>query len=148
MVRTGTRRGPVRRGQARQPGDSAALLDHGADPNALVFTSAVPYSVQTGEPAFARVHVMPFYGFLDTHPEPAMQFQAAMSAYSRLEAAAIAEAYDFAGDSTVVDVGGGNGIRLYRDARARHEIAAQHPRVHDELTRPDSRRRRLAPAAP
>jgi SAM-dependent methyltransferase len=70
------------------------------------------YSVQTGEPAFARVHGMPFYDFLDTHPEPAMQFQAAMSAYSRLEAAAIAEAYDFAGVSTVVDVGGGSGTLL------------------------------------
>jgi SAM-dependent methyltransferase len=70
------------------------------------------HSVQTGEPAFAKVHGMSFYGFLDTHPEPGMQFQAAMSAYSHLEATAIAEAYDFAGRSTVVDVGGGSGTLL------------------------------------
>jgi SAM-dependent methyltransferase len=70
------------------------------------------HSVQTGEAAFAGVHGMPFYEFLDTHPAPAMQFQAAMSAFSRLEAAAIAAAYDFAGCSTVVDVGGGNGTLL------------------------------------
>lgn len=70
------------------------------------------HSVQTGEPAFATVHGLPFYEFLDTHPEPARQFQAAMSAFSRLEAAAIADAYDFAARSTVVDVGGGNGTLL------------------------------------
>ena len=70
------------------------------------------HSVQTGEAAFAQVHGMSFYQFLDTHPEPAMRFQTAMSAFSRVEAAAIAEAYDFAGCSTVVDVGGGNGTLL------------------------------------
>ena len=70
------------------------------------------HSVQTGEAAFAAVHGARFYEFLDTHPEPATQFQAAMGAFSHLEAAAIAEAYDFAGRSTVVDVGGGNGTLL------------------------------------
>jgi SAM-dependent methyltransferase len=70
------------------------------------------HSVQTGEPAFAGVHGMSFYEFLDTHPGPATQFQSAMGAFSRLEAAAIAEACDFAGSSTVVDVGGGNGTLL------------------------------------
>jgi SAM-dependent methyltransferase len=70
------------------------------------------HSVQTGEAAFAKVHRLPFYEFLDTHLEPAMQFQAAMSSFSRLEAAAIANAYDFAGSSTLVDVGGGNGTLL------------------------------------
>jgi ubiquinone/menaquinone biosynthesis C-methylase UbiE len=70
------------------------------------------HSVQTGDAAFAHVHGMPFYTFLDTHPEPAMQFQAGMSAYSRFEAMAIADAYDFADSATVVDVGGGDGTLL------------------------------------
>ncbi len=70
------------------------------------------HSVQTGQAAFAHVHEMPFYEFLDTHPEPAMQFQAAMSAYSHLEATAIADAYNFADSGTVVDVGGGDGTLL------------------------------------
>ena len=70
------------------------------------------HSVQTGQAAFAHVHEMPFYEFLDTHSEPAMQFQAAMSAYSHLEATAIAAAYNFADSGTVVDVGGGDGTLL------------------------------------
>ena len=49
------------------------------------------HSVQTGEAAFAQVRTMPFYQFLDAHAEPAMQFQAAMSAHSHLEATAIAD---------------------------------------------------------
>jgi SAM-dependent methyltransferase len=70
------------------------------------------HSVQTGDAAFAHVHGMPFYEFLDTHPEPGMQFQAAMRAYSRHEAAAIAAACTFADGVTVVDVGGGDGTLL------------------------------------
>ena len=51
------------------------------------------YSVRTGGAAFAQVHGMSFYDFLDRHSEPAKQFQEAMTAYSHLEASAIADAY-------------------------------------------------------
>jgi SAM-dependent methyltransferase len=70
------------------------------------------HSVQTGEPAFAAVHGMPFYAFLDAHPVPAAQFHSAMSAYSHIEATAIVDACRFAPGSTVVDVGGGDGTLL------------------------------------
>jgi SAM-dependent methyltransferase len=69
-------------------------------------------SVQEGHAVFAQVHGMPLYEFLETHPEPALQFQAAMGAFSRLDARAIAEAYDFPNNAVVVDVGGGNGTSL------------------------------------
>jgi SAM-dependent methyltransferase len=70
------------------------------------------HSVMTGESAFAHVHGMPFYEHLDRNSHAEAQFQQAMATYSRLEAAAIAEAYDFAAASIVVDVGGGEGALL------------------------------------
>ena len=50
--------------------------------------------------------------YLDQNSGAASQFHDAMATYSRLEAAAIAEAYNFAANSTVVDVGGGEGTLL------------------------------------
>jgi SAM-dependent methyltransferase len=70
------------------------------------------HSVQTGEPAFTHVHGLSFYDYLSHDPTAAAQFQHAMSEYSRLEADAIAAAYDFSGHSTVVDIGGGKGTLL------------------------------------
>jgi SAM-dependent methyltransferase len=70
------------------------------------------HSVQTGQPAFAHVHGVSFYEYLNQEPEAAVEFQQAMSEYSRLETAAIVAAYDFSGRATVVDVGGGQGTLL------------------------------------
>jgi hypothetical protein len=70
------------------------------------------HSVRTGETAFAEVHGVSLFEFLDRHPDAAAQFQAAMNAYSRLEVSAIADAYPFPANATVVDVGGGHGTLL------------------------------------
>jgi SAM-dependent methyltransferase len=70
------------------------------------------HSALTGHTAFAHVHGAPFYDYLDQNGGAASQFQDAMATYSRLEAAAIAEAYDFPANATVVDVGGGQGTLL------------------------------------
>ena len=70
------------------------------------------HSVRTGDAAFAHVHGMSFYDFLDHHSESATQFQEAMTAYSRLEASAFADSYRFEDNATVVDIGGGRGTLL------------------------------------
>jgi len=70
------------------------------------------HSVRTGDAAFAQVHGMSFYDFLERHSEPATQFQEGITAYSHLEASAIAEAYTFAENATVVDIGGARGTLL------------------------------------
>ena len=70
------------------------------------------HSALTGDSAFAHVHGASFYEYLDRNSRAAAQFQDAMATYSRLEAAAIAEAYDFPASATVVDVGGGEGTLL------------------------------------
>jgi hypothetical protein len=81
------------------------------------------HSVQTGQPAFAHVHGLSFYEYLEREPDAAEDFQDAMSEYSRLEAAAIAAAYDFSGPATVVDVGGGQGTLLATLLKANADLS-------------------------
>jgi hypothetical protein len=70
------------------------------------------YSVQSGRTAFDAVHGRPLFEYLSDHPPAAAQFDAAMSGYSQLETAAILAAYNFAGATSVVDIGGGQGVLL------------------------------------
>ena len=70
------------------------------------------YSVQTGRPAFERVHGADFFTFLARDPAAAAVFDAAMTSRSAQENAAIAAAYDFSGLGTLIDVGGGHGSLL------------------------------------
>lgn len=68
------------------------------------------YSVETGQPAFNHLHGMGLYAYLDQHPGAAAIFHAGMAATARHPA--VLAAYDFAGASVVVDVGGGNGTLI------------------------------------
>lgn len=70
------------------------------------------YSVTTGLPAFDLVHEQPLFEYLSLHPEAASTFDAAMTAFSERETAAILAAFDFSGAGQVVDVGGGRGALL------------------------------------
>jgi SAM-dependent methyltransferase len=69
-------------------------------------------SVRTGKPAFDDVFGQPRFDWLAEHPEQAAIFQRAMISLSQGANEAVAEAYDFAGFSSVVDVGGGHGQLL------------------------------------
>jgi hypothetical protein len=75
--------------------------------------SELEYCVRTGEPGFRRREpdVDPFER-MRRDPEAAANFDKAMATFAPLTAAAVAEAYDFSGFRTVVDVGGGNGALL------------------------------------
>jgi hypothetical protein len=67
------------------------------------------YSIENGTQAFERVHGIPLYKYLQHNRDAASVFNRAMTAYSGLEADAIAKAYDFSKARTIVDVGGGEG---------------------------------------
>jgi SAM-dependent methyltransferase len=69
-------------------------------------------SVKTGEPAFERVHGMKVFEYLARHPEHGKVFGESMTSLSRVENPAVAEAYDFSGVRTLVDIGGGHGSLL------------------------------------
>jgi hypothetical protein len=69
-------------------------------------------SVISGRPAAERVFGKPVFEHLRDVPALSEVFNAAMTSLSATTAAAILEAYDFAGIETLVDVGGGHGHLL------------------------------------
>jgi hypothetical protein len=70
------------------------------------------YSVQTGQPAFEKIHGMPVFEFLSRHPDKGQIFDEAMTGVHGRETAAMLDAYDFSGIATLADIGGGNGSVL------------------------------------
>ncbi|QEH37477.1 Multifunctional cyclase-dehydratase-3-O-methyl transferase TcmN [Aquisphaera giovannonii] len=70
------------------------------------------HSVRTGERGFDAVFGMPPFEYLPANPEAAAVFDAAMTGWSMHNAAAVAQAYDFSGIGTLMDVGGGHGFLL------------------------------------
>jgi hypothetical protein len=84
------------------------------------------YSVQTGLPAFEQVFRMPLFASLSQHPDVAHTYHAAMAEGTALTAQAVAEAYNFSGIRTVIDVGGGQGALIAA-------ILQAHPHMHGIL---------------
>lgn len=93
----------------------------GADWHRRVY-GELGYSVQTGRPAFEKIHGKPFFDYLAENPAPAEDFNNAMTSHSASDSAAVANAYDFTGINKLVDVGGGHGALLAA-------ILANHPQM-------------------
>ena len=72
----------------------------------------IGYSLETGKPAFDRVWGKPLFDYLGTRPNEAAHFSEAMIGFHGSEPPTVAEAYDFSGIGTVVDVGGASGNML------------------------------------
>lgn len=70
------------------------------------------YSVQTGKSGFEKSLGMPIFDWLAKHPEQASMFSETMVGIHGAEPPAVAEAYDFSGVTTIVDVGGATGNLL------------------------------------
>ena len=70
------------------------------------------YSVKTGMPAFDHVFNMPIFEHFSQNPEVSAVFDEAMTSISSMEARAAADAYDFKGIGTLMDVAGGHGLLL------------------------------------
>jgi len=62
--------------------------------------------------AWELAHGMPFFEYFAANPADAAVFQQGMTAFSAMEAQAVADAYDFSGIGTLLDVGGGHGLLL------------------------------------
>jgi predicted O-methyltransferase YrrM len=67
------------------------------------------HSVRTGQVAFEYVHNQALFAYLDQAGDAAASFNTHQTNMTRLDVAAILTAYEFAGFTTVVDVGGGHG---------------------------------------
>lgn len=83
-------------------------------------------SVMTGQPSFDRIHGTPFFEYLDSHPDDAAIFNAAMTSGSSVAMSAILSAYDFSKFRRIADVGGGHGALL-------HAILSANPNLHGVL---------------
>jgi hypothetical protein len=68
--------------------------------------------LKTGEVPFLEAYGIPYFEYLEKHPEDLKVFGEAMTSVSTIENPAIATAYRFSGIRTLVDVGGGNGSLL------------------------------------
>ena len=79
-------------------------------------------TLQTGRPAFEKVHGLPFFEYLSQNTEQASVFDEAMAIHG-WATTAILEAYDFSGIRMLADIGGGNGsaitmiLKKYPDMR-------------------------------
>lgn len=80
------------------------------------------HTVRTGEPCVDKAYGKPVFEWLPTVPDLAAIFHDAMSGNASHNHAAVIDAYDFAGISTLVDVGGGHGQLMSR-------ILQRHPQL-------------------
>jgi len=74
--------------------------------------SQLEYCVRTGKPALEQIYGTSTFEFFKQHPEEAQLFNDAMTGISAIDSPAVAEAYDFTGIRSLVDVGGGHGLLL------------------------------------
>ena len=71
------------------------------------------YTVRTGRSSFEHVHGMGYWDYMAEHPEESRRFDGSQAAGTRMELRTLMSAYDsWAGLTSVVDVGGGNGMFL------------------------------------
>ncbi len=70
------------------------------------------HSVRTGESGCVKVYGEPLFDYIGHHLDLAPIFDAGMTAFHGHETAAMLDAYDFTGITTLADIGGGNGTLL------------------------------------
>ncbi len=74
--------------------------------------SRLEYCVRTGKQAIEQIYGAPIFEFLKQNPAEAQIFNDAMTGLSMIDSPAVAEAYNFDGIRSIVDVGGGHGLLL------------------------------------
>jgi hypothetical protein len=102
------------------PGTMRPLARTLQDPAVWAAWGHLGHSVRTGDNAFESLYGIDVWTHRERVPEQNAIFNANMAALSSLVAGAVAGAYDFSGLSTVVDVGGGQGV-LLEAVLAEHE---------------------------
>lgn len=94
------------------PGSARATVLTFGSPMFVAGFENIMHSLATGETGFEKAMGMPVFEYLGQHPEEASLFSETMVGFHGAEPAAVAEAYDFSGFATVVDVGGATGNML------------------------------------
>lgn len=76
------------------------------------------YSVETGKPAWGRVHGAEVFDYFAVNPQSAEVFNRAMTDMSVGTAPVVVEAYDFSGIKLLADIAGGHGYLLSQVLKA------------------------------
>ena len=74
--------------------------------------SRLEHCVRTGKQALEEIYGEPVFKYLEKRPEEGKIFNETMSEMSAIEAPAVADAYNFSGIGSIVDVAGGHGQLL------------------------------------
>jgi hypothetical protein len=88
--------------------------------------SHLEYCVRTGKPALEQIYGVPVFEYLKQNPAQGQIFNDAMTELSMIDSPAVAEAYDFAGFHSIVDIAGGHGFLLAT-------ILKKNPHLHGTL---------------
>ncbi len=83
-------------------------------------------AIRTGSVAFERSFGRPAFEHLDANPRDEAIYHSAVDAFTRLEVAALASCWDFAGATSIVDVGGGHGTLLIEILRSQPHLRGIH----------------------
>jgi precorrin-6B methylase 2 len=110
--------------RANQPGSLRDMvLLYGSDWLCAAY-ARLEHSLRTGQPGFDAAHGMPFYPWLDRHPEAAEAFGRAMADFSAQEVGAVIAAWPAPQARHLVDVGGGTGSLVAALLRAMPGLTA------------------------
>jgi hypothetical protein len=74
--------------------------------------SRLEYCVRTGKQAIDQIYGAPVFEYMQQNPEEGRIFNDAMTAISMIDSPAVADAYNFDGIHSIVDVAGGHGLLL------------------------------------
>ncbi|HXN98932.1 MAG TPA: methyltransferase [Candidatus Acidoferrales bacterium] len=74
--------------------------------------SHLEYCVRTGKQALEQIYGAPIFEYLKQNPAEGQIFNDAMTQYSMIDSPAVADAYNFDGIRSIVDVAGGHGLLL------------------------------------
>ena len=94
------------------PGSLRPLARTFQDPATWGAWGHLAHSVRTGENTFEALHGVDVWSYRGAHSAANAVFNATMTALTSRMAPAVAAAHEFVGLSTVVDVGGGDGVLL------------------------------------
>jgi len=72
----------------------------------------ITHSLKNNASAFDGIYQQNFFDYLKDHPKEEAIFNETMTSQSQKQAVAICQAYDFSKATTVVDIGGGQGLLL------------------------------------
>jgi hypothetical protein len=84
--------------------------------------SNLEYCVRTGKQAVEQIYGTHVFDFLKQHPAEGQIFNDAMTELSMIDSPAVAEAYNFEGIRSIVDVGGGHGLLLATILKGNHHL--------------------------